>query len=192
MLASLYLHKFVYLFHNLLLFYQHIHKLLAQSIVLYQRCRHMFVHRRWTGGGGGGSQGIRINSFTVNPTNISVGTTFTMDWSITTSNYCWLAVYAYSQPTLPSGNAKFNYKVAEAGCPITLGTVSGGFVCTINRQGNDLLANCTLRTGQMPQTETLAVRGPAYLILEACTLISTGTGINTVCDTRSVAVNLPQ
>ncbi len=40
------------------------------------------------GGGGGGSQGIRINSFTVNPTNISVGTTFTMDWSITTSNYC--------------------------------------------------------------------------------------------------------
>ncbi len=142
--------------------------------------------------GGNGSQGIRINSFTVNPTEINVDTAFTMDWSITTSNPCLLVVYAFSQPDLPSGDAKFNYTVAEACCPITIGTVSGGFVCTINRQGNDLLANCTLRTGEMPQAKTLAVCGPAYLILEACTLISTGTGINTVCDTRSVAVNLPQ
>ncbi len=144
------------------------------------------------GTGGGGGQGIRINSFTVSPTNIGVGTSFTADWNITTSNYCWLAMYAYSQPTLPSGDAKFDYLVAEAGCPLTLPTVTGGFVCTLRRDGNNLLADCSLRTGQVPQTETLSVRGPAYFILEACTLVATGTGIDTVCDRRSVAVTLPQ
>jgi len=138
-------------------------------------------------GGGGENYYVKINSFTVSPTNITNGTTLTVSWNIDYNSPAgfWVEFHMNSNNTTSEAFTRHFY--FNGGIPYGVNKTDSA-TCSIiqSTTSNKLTAICK-HGNENPQSKDILFTGSGYAIFKACIYDAS---MNKICDTESKQVTV--